>query len=125
MFNARKIFETGFTFNSSFTYKLGLILIYLFPPKVASGIAIVILPAMQKTWFNSWVGGIPGEKDRLTTPVFLGFSGGTDSKESPAMWETRFDSWVGRISWAEALAHSSILALGASHGQRPGGHYQP
>ena len=31
------------------------------------------LPAMQETWFNSWVGKIPWRRDRLPIPVFLGF----------------------------------------------------
>ena len=39
-------------------------------------------PAMQRPWFNSWVGKIPWRKDRLPTPVFLGFPGGSDGKES-------------------------------------------
>ena len=32
--------------------------------------------------FDSWVRKIPWRRDRLPTPVFLGFSGGSDSKES-------------------------------------------
>ena len=37
---------------------------------------------MQETWFDSWVGKIPWRRDRLSTPVFLGFRGGSDGKES-------------------------------------------
>ena len=37
----------------------------------------------------------PLEKDRLPTPIFLGFPSGSDSKESPAMWET----WVQFLGW--------------------------
>ena len=40
------------------------------------------LPAMRETWFDPWVGKIPWRRDRLPTPVFLGFSGGSDGKES-------------------------------------------
>ena len=40
------------------------------------------LPAMQEALVRSWVRNIPWRRDRLSTPVFLGFSGGTDSKES-------------------------------------------
>ena len=40
------------------------------------------LPAMQETLFKSWVGKIPWKRDRLHTPVVLGFPGGPDSKES-------------------------------------------
>ena len=32
--------------------------------------------------FDSWVGKFPWKRDRLPTPVFLGFPGGSDSKES-------------------------------------------
>ena len=40
-------------------------------------------PAMQETpQFDSWVGKIPWRRDRLPTPVFLGFPGGSDSRES-------------------------------------------
>ena len=34
------------------------------------------------SWFYSWVGKIPWRRDRLPTPVFLGFPGSSDSKES-------------------------------------------
>ena len=40
------------------------------------------LPAMQETHFNSWVGKIHWRRDRLPTPVFLGFRGGSAGKES-------------------------------------------
>ena len=40
------------------------------------------LPATQETWFDSWVGKIHRRKDRLPTPVFLGFPGGSPGKES-------------------------------------------
>ena len=32
--------------------------------------------------FESWVGKIPWRRDRLLIPVFLGFPGGSDGKES-------------------------------------------
>ena len=32
---------------------------------------------MQETWFNSWVRMICWERDRLPTPVFLCFPGGS------------------------------------------------
>ena len=32
--------------------------------------------------FNPWVGKIPWRRERLPTPVFLGFPGGTAGKES-------------------------------------------
>ena len=39
-------------------------------------------PAIQETRFDSWVGKILWRRDRLPTPVFLGFLDGSDSKES-------------------------------------------
>ena len=39
-------------------------------------------PAMQETPFNSWVGKICLRKDRLPTPLFLGFPCGSAGKES-------------------------------------------
>ena len=39
-------------------------------------------PAMWGLQFDSWVRKFPWKKDRLPTPVFLGFPGGSDSKES-------------------------------------------
>ena len=40
------------------------------------------LTAIQETQFNFWVGKIPWRRDRLPTPEFLGFPGGSDGKES-------------------------------------------
>ena len=37
---------------------------------------------MQETWFNFWIGKIHWRRDRLPTPIFLGFPGGSDGKES-------------------------------------------
>ena len=39
-------------------------------------------PAMQETWFDSWVGKICWRMDRLLAPVFLGFPCGSAGKES-------------------------------------------
>ena len=47
-------------------------------------------PAMQETQFDSWVGKIHWRRDRLSTPVFLGFPWAQLGKNPPAMWET----WV-------------------------------
>ena len=37
---------------------------------------------MWRPWFNSWVTGIHWRRDRLPTPVFLGFPCGSTGKES-------------------------------------------
>ena len=39
-------------------------------------------PAMQETWFDSWVRKIHWRRDRLPTSVFLGFPCGSTGKES-------------------------------------------
>ena len=38
-------------------------------------------PAVQETWFDSWVRKIPWRRDRLPTPLFLGFPCGSAGKE--------------------------------------------
>ena len=38
-------------------------------------------PTMQETWLDSWVRKIPWRRDRLPTPVFLAFPGGSAGKE--------------------------------------------
>ena len=68
-------------------------------------------PAMQETLFNSWVRKIPWRRDRLPTPVFLGFLVAQLVKNLPAIQET----WVRSLSWEDPLekgkaTHSSILA---------------
>ena len=40
------------------------------------------LPVCRRPWFDPWVGKISWSRDRLPTPVFLGFPGGSGSKES-------------------------------------------
>ena len=40
-------------------------------------------PAMQRTQCDSCVKKIPWRRDRLSTPVFLGFSGRSNDKEFP------------------------------------------
>ena len=61
--------------------------------------------------FDSWVRKIPWRRERLPTPVFLGFLVAQSVKNSPAMWET----WVRPLAWEDTLemgmaTHSSILA---------------
>ena len=69
------------------------------------------LPAMQETSFDSWVGKIRGRRDRLPTPIFLGFPVTQLVKNLPEMRET----WVRSLGWEDPLekgkaTHSSILA---------------
>jgi len=59
---------------------------------------------MQDTQFDSWVAKIPWRRDRLPSPVFLGFPGGSDGKESA--WN------VGDLGSIPGLGRSS----GKGHG---------
>ena len=54
-------------------------------------------PAMKGTPFNSWVGKICWKRDRLPTPVFLGFSCGSAGKESACnVGDLSSIPWLGR-----------------------------
>ena len=65
----------------------------------------------RRPQFNSWVRKNPWRWKRLPTPVFLGFPGGSDSKELPAMRETCVQSLCWEDPLEEGMAtHSSILA---------------
>ena len=68
-------------------------------------------PAMQEIGFNSWGRKIRWRRDRLTTPVFLGFPGGRDGKESTCN-EGVLGSIPGLVGLLEEglATHSSILA---------------
>ena len=61
----------------------------------------------RRLWFDSWVGKIHWRRDKLSTLVFLGFPGDSDSKESTCN--------VGDLGWEdplkkETVTHASILA---------------
>ena len=81
---------------------------------------------MRRPWFNSWVGKVPWRRDRLLTPVFLGFPGGSDGKEStcnggdlgsiPGLWRSP------GVGHGNPLQYS---CLENSHGQRSLADYSP
>ena len=61
--------------------------------------------------FDSWVGMIRWRRDRLPTPVFLGFPCNSAGKESAC----NGGAWVQSLDWEDPLGkgmatHSSILA---------------
>ena len=71
----------------------------------------------RRPQFNSWLGKILWRRDRLSTPIFLGFPGGSDSKES-ACNAGNLGSIPGLGNpLKEGMAtHSSILAWRIPHG---------
>ena len=76
--------------------------------------------AMQeRPGFNSWIGKIPWRRDKLPTPVFLGFPGGSDSKESACnVGDLGLILGLGKIPWRRAWQPTPVLLPGVSHGQR-------
>ena len=59
----------------------------------------------RRPWFDSWVRKIPWRRDRLPSPVFLGFPGGSAGKES-----AHSTGDLGSIYGLGKATHSSILA---------------
>ena len=71
---------------------------------------------------DSWVEKIPWRRDRLPTPVFLGFPGGSDGKEST--FNVKDLCLI--LGWEDPLeenmeTHSSILARRIPWTKEPGG----
>ena len=74
------------------------------------------LPAMQETLI-----GLPGQedpfrrRDRLPTPVFTGFPGGSDGdKFTCNSGDLGFNPWVGKIPWRRAWKPTPVFLLGES-----------
>ena len=65
-------------------FTLHLIFLYPFSHLWASLVAQLVKNLLQfrRTRFDSWIGKICWKRDRLPTPVFLGFSDSTAGKES-------------------------------------------
>ena len=53
----------------------------------------------------------PLERDRLPTPVFLGFPGGSAGKDPPSVQET----WVGKIPWRRERLSTPVFWPGEFH----------
>ena len=71
---------------------------------------------------DSWVGKICWRRDRLPTPVFLGFPCGS-VKNPPAMQETWVWSLVGKIPWRRESLPTPVFWLREFHGlYSPWGH---
>ena len=75
-------------------------------------------PAKQETLvpFLDWEDEDLWRRDRLPTPLLLGFPGGSDGKES---W---VDPWVGKIPWRRAWQPMPVFLPGESPWtEEPGG----
>ena len=68
------------------------------------------LPAVRETWVQSLGQEDPLEKDRLLTPVFLGFR--------LQCGRPGFNPWVGKIPWRRKWQPTPILLPGKFHGLR-------
>ena len=55
-------------------------------------------------------------EDRIPTPVFFGFPGGSAGNNPPVMWETCFSSWVGKIPCRRERLHTPVFWPGEFHG---------
>ena len=62
----------------------------------------------RRPWFNSSARKIRWKRDRLSTPVFLGFSGGSAVKESAC---NVGDPWVGKIPWRREQLPTPVSCL--------------
>ena len=74
----------------------------------------------RRSRFNFWIRKIHWRRERLSTPVFLGFP--QLIKNLPAMWET----WVWSLGWEDPLekrkaTHPSVLAWRIPWTDSPGG----
>ena len=75
-------------------------------------------PVMQETRFDFWVRKIPWRRDRLPTPVFLGFPGGSGDKESACN--------AGDMGLISGLGRPTpVFWSGEFHGQRSLAGYNP
>ena len=73
------------------------------------------LPVIQETPVQFLGREEPLERDRLPTPIFLGFPGGSVSKESALQCRRPgFDPWVGKIPWRRAWQPTPVFLPGES-----------
>ena len=73
----------------------------------------------RRPWFDSWVRKVPWRRDRLPTPVFLGFPGGSDRKESTCnVGDLRLIPGLGRSPGGGHGSPLQYSCLENPHGQR-------
>ena len=80
----------------------------------------------RRPWFDSWVKKIPWRRDRLLTPVFLGFPGGSAGEESAcSAGDLGLIPGSGRSPWRREWQPTPVLLPGEFHGQRSLVGYSP
>ena len=81
---------------------------------------------VRRPQFNFRHGKIPWRRDRLPTPVFLGFPGGSDGKESTCnVGDLGLIPGVGKIPWGRERLPTPVFLPGEFHGQRSLKGYSP
>ena len=80
------------------------------------------LPASARSMrcrFNPWVRKIPWRRDKLLTPVSMGFPGVSDGKKSACnVGDLDSIPWVGKIPWRRERLPTPEFQPGEFHGQR-------
>ena len=66
--------------------------------------------------FESWDWKSCWRKDRLPTPVYLGFPCGSAGEESAWFGIPGFDPWVGKMPWRREMLLTPVFFLGKFHG---------
>ena len=76
-------------------------------------------PAIKETlvWFLGWED--PWRRDRLSTPIFSGFPGGSDRGRSG------FDPWLGGFPWRRSWQPTLVFLPGESPWTEEPGGYSP
>ena len=101
----------------SFTWGRGVLTFYLhITPGSSAGKRICL--QCRRPQFDSWVGKFPWRRDRLPTPVFLGFPGGSDGLKKKAQMQSnnfntygcilslssiRWETWLPSLCWEDPL----------------------
>ena len=81
-------------------------------------LGVQLVSSCRRPWFHSWLGKIPWRRDRLPTPVFMGFPGGSDGKEPTS----NVGHLVQSLCWEDP---TPIFLPGEFHGQRSLAGYNP
>ena len=95
------------------------------PPRVSGLFLPLCLPRKFFLFFGTWVRKIPWRRDRLPTPVFLGFPGGSDGKEFCNVGDLGSTPGLGRSPGGEHGNPLQYSCLENPYGQRSLVGYSP